>query len=132
MYPMAFPRLVYDRSSLVPAKAIQALWDMCLVQVESAFGGFGIYSGPALRQARPRYGAGHRTEHEAFHRQLVQGLGGTAMMIVDPRFRPEYEFASAAFWERAEQHLNATRRSRSSAPTAARVGGVQMVSRASN
>ena len=101
--PMAFPNIIYDVASILPRKTMDALYDMCIANVESGYGGVGIYSGSILRRAQPMYSEGQRTEHDAFHAALRQGHKGSLTLLIDPRFRPEFEFGTAAFRERVER-----------------------------
>ena len=97
----------YDLDSIRPSSSREAIFDFCLTRVHSAFGGFGIYYalGGAFRNANPRYipivkkGKVAPCEHIAFNNRL-RAAHPSRPLLVDPRFRPVYAFASDLWWTR--------------------------------
>ena len=86
----------YDTGAVVPQDALNAMMDRCLTRVRSAFSGFGVYYASPLRSVRPPpgYKPSHlarsraQTEHETFHASLRRA----GPLLVDPRFRPHYQY----------------------------------------
>ena len=123
----------YDVSALLPETARKLAMRGCLVAVESAFSGFGTYFAAPLRAARPAYlplpgteagsllqgqqgraapaATEHATEHERFNRALFAwGAPRSRPLLVDPRFRPEYEWGEAEFLRRVDLERRRRRR----------------------
>ena len=106
-------RTPYDVNAIAPSRALDAIADFCLTRVRSAFGGFGAYfsAGGDFRRTSARYDvADHKRSHRAvcehvnFNAQL-QSAHPLRLMLVDPRFRPIYAFASDPWHARRMSNL---------------------------
>ena len=102
----------------------QLMHSQCLVEVQSAFGGVGIYWADALRSANPQYrqaDAIDNPEHVPFNLHLYQHFGAGAPrrqrrpMYLDTRFTPVYKWADDELhWLRHEDGILGAWRSTSS------------------
>ena len=96
-------QLRYERQQLSSSR--------CLLEVQSGFGGFGIYWASALRDARPDYsslpkdnGRSELPEHVAFNRKLHAFWRGRRPMFIDTRFKPRYGWGDdEGYWLRQEE-----------------------------
>lgn len=90
----------------------------CLLEVQSGFGGFGIYWTSALRPAhanyirvpqddgRPRREGSTLPEHVALNRKLHAFWQGRRPMFIDTRFKPRYGWGEdEGFWLREEEGI---------------------------
>ena len=96
----------YDQGAVLPKEALRSISLGCLTSVRSAFSGFAAYFAAPLRRARARYDAAAAaadadattTEHASFN--LALHAAGAGPLLVDPRFRPQYEWGDRHFWAR--------------------------------